>query len=131
MANENQALIVDGNRPMTTMLQRFLQHHGLSAQVAVSITEAQEMLARQGYALVITDLFSPGATGLGLVAEVRRRYPGTRVIVMAPFGALDGCQQALAAGADACINKPFSLHHLWRVIEQTGDPQGPPGVAAS
>jgi DNA-binding NtrC family response regulator len=66
---------------------------------------------------VLTDLFLPDNEGIALVRHVRHVAPETRVIVMGAFTAPAIQQQAIAAGANAFLEKPFSLARLEAVVQ--------------
>ena len=116
MATQAPVLIVDGNPYMTTMLQRFLTRQQVDAQTVLSPAEAQAVLAQQTFQAVLTDGFASSGDGLELLRYIRQIAPGTRVIFMAAFVAPELRHSALAAGAYACIAKPFRLQEIWAIL---------------
>lgn len=68
--------------------------------------------------LIILDLMLPGASGLEVLAGLRKRLPpaDTRVIVMSAWGHAD--QTALAAGADRFLPKPFEPDELTTIVNE-------------
>jgi len=103
MATQAPVLIVDGNPQMTAMLQRYLARQRVDTQVASSLADAQAVLAQQVFGVVLTDAFLPSGDGLDLLRYIRQTVPGARGILMTAFCTSALCQQALAAGAYACI----------------------------
>src|SRR5262249_38980385 len=55
--------------------------------------------------LVIMDLMLPGEDGIAATAEVRRRRPSTRVLVVSGWARADLAAYALEAGADGVVHK--------------------------
>jgi CheY-like chemotaxis protein len=70
--------------------------------------------------LVVTDIVMAGADGLELITELRRQYPGVKVIAMSGDG-LRGKQtlldESVRLGALRAINKPFDLHELLQAVK--------------
>lgn len=52
------------------------------------------------YDLLITDLGMPGPSGISAIAEVRRRWPKRRILVLTTYTDTFRAAEALAAGAD-------------------------------
>jgi len=129
MATQAPVLIVDGNPQMTAMLQRYLARQRVDTQVASSLADAQAVLAQQAFGVVLTDAFLPSGDGLDLLRYIRQTVPGARGILMTAFCTSALCQQALAAGAYACIAKPFRLQELWDMVQPAL--QGLPAPEAS
>jgi len=117
MGTEAPVLIVDGNPQMMAMLQRYLARQRVATQVASSFVEAQVVLAQRAFGVVLTDALLPLGDGLDLLRYIRETVPDTRGILMTAFRAPALCQQALAAGAYACLAKPFRLQELWDVVQ--------------
>ena len=117
MATQAPVLIVDGNPHMSAMLQRFLTRQQVGAQTVLSPAEAQAVLAQQPFRVVLTDGFAASGDGLELLRYIRQIAPGTRVILMAAFVAPELRHSVLAAGAYACIAKPFRLQEIWTILD--------------
>jgi DNA-binding NtrC family response regulator len=129
MATSAPVLIVDGNPSMAAMLQRFLSRQQVGARTTLSPAEAQAMLRQTPFRVVLTDYFAPSGDGLALICYIRQTVPGTQGILMAAFSAPDLSRAALAAGAYACLAKPFRLQDLWDIVQPAL--QGLPAPEAS
>jgi DNA-binding NtrC family response regulator len=81
--------------------------------------EALTVLEKKEVDLVITDHQMPGLTGLELIKKAKPAYPRTSFILMTAFGSVDQAVEALQAGADDYILKPFEIvdmeHRVQRV----------------
>ncbi|MGA7540542.1 MAG: response regulator transcription factor [Steroidobacteraceae bacterium] len=66
---------------------------------------ALEALGRQKADVLVTDIEMPEMTGLTLAAEVRDRYPDTRVVILTTFARPGYLRRALDAGAKAYLLK--------------------------
>src|SRR5688572_494790 len=100
-------LIVDDDRLVLETLSGVLAGEGFQVAGADDAPRALELLAAHPYAIVVTDIRMPGADGLDLLRDVRRRYPGTDVVLMTGFGSLDGAVDAMALGAADYLIKPL------------------------
>ncbi len=68
--------------------------------------------------LVITDVHMPGATGLDVLATVRRSQPGLPVVLVTAFGDAELRETAERLGAAAIFDKPFSLVALRTTVSR-------------
>jgi DNA-binding NtrC family response regulator len=60
----------------------------------------------------------PDKTALELLAEINRDNLNTRVVVMAPFGTIEECAEAMYQGAAFYVRKPVDLIYLIRIVEK-------------
>jgi putative two-component system response regulator len=105
-------LVVDDEANICRLLQRFLGRLGHDVSTVGSVPEAVELLARDRFDLVVTDLRLPGPSGLALLDEVRARAPGTRMILMSAHADVEVAASAIDRGIDQLIVKPFELEDL-------------------
>ncbi|PJE35115.1 sigma-54-dependent Fis family transcriptional regulator [Pseudooceanicola lipolyticus] len=68
--------------------------------------------------LVLTDLRMPGMDGQALLQAVRARDPDCPVILISGHGELTQAVQAMRAGAEDFLEKPYDGMHLLTVIER-------------
>jgi CheY-like chemotaxis protein len=89
------------------------------------VTEAEngqlalEVLARQSFDLVITDLMMPERAGVALIADIRACGAGPKILAISGGGRLSGADPLSAAqqaGADKVLAKPFRKAELLRVV---------------
>jgi DNA-binding response OmpR family regulator len=84
-------------------------------------SEALELALRLRPDLIILDLMLPGTSGLEVLAQLREQLPvgETRVIVLSAWGHAD--QDALSAGADRFVPKPFEPDDLRAIVSEVLD----------
>lgn len=109
-------LIVDDERPIRTLLSDMLREQGYRVIVASDGAEASRCLKLVRCDLVITDIMMPYKDGIDLTAEIRREFPGLKIV------ALSAAEQVLKAKSiaerfDGIVAKPFTREELLRVIE--------------
>lgn len=89
--------------------------------LATNGIEAMRSLEQSAFALIITDLVMPGADGLELLRQLRKRPSRPKVIAMSGGGRGAGAQfLELAAnlGAVATIEKPFTIDQLAGAVRE-------------
>lgn len=101
-------LLADDDHDLRRAMALVLEDMGLSCIEAGSGTEAIAVLDRTGeLALIVSDVSMPGGVnGLGLLREVRRRYPDTAVIMLSGVREAETAVECLLSGALDYITKP-------------------------
>jgi cyclic di-GMP phosphodiesterase len=113
-----QCLIVDDEPHLRRVLVRLMRGDGFSCQEAGSGREALEILERMPAMLVLTDLHMPELDGIGLLTEVRRRYPETAVVLITAVADVTTAVNCLSVGAMDYITKPFHLEEVRARVRQ-------------
>jgi two-component system, OmpR family, KDP operon response regulator KdpE len=111
MAERSRILVVDDENQITRVLKTTLNSQGYEVKTAADgesgCQEALDWLPD----LIITDLSMPGMTGVDLCRAVRQRVQ-TPIIVLSVRGEEKSKIEALDAGADDYVTKPFSVNEL-------------------
>ena len=85
---------------------------------AAAAEEAEALLARHRFDLLILDINLPGKSGLALLKELREQgHPGEVVLITA-FADLDTAIEALRAGAGDFLLKPFRVTQVLNAVRQ-------------
>jgi two-component system response regulator HydG len=111
-------LIVDDQDPILFGLHEYFRLRGHDVDAAHERDEALALLACRTYDLVITDLRLGEvnhAEGLDIIAEVKERYPGTRVLLLTAYGSAAVVAEARELGVDDVVQKPLPLDSLERI----------------
>ena len=114
-------LILDHEPGMRSFLQRGLAHHFALVEVAADAAEAQELLRRCHFNLLIADIRLPDRSGLTWVQELRDQGSNIDVIFTSADADLDTAIDALRAGACDFILKPFRIEQLFAAVERTAE----------
>jgi len=104
-------LVVDDEPQITRVLKTTLSAQGYGVRAASDGEDALFQMKSWTPDLIITDLRMPHMDGLELCRRVRSESP-LPIIVLSVKGEEDIKVQALDAGADDYIQKPFSTHEL-------------------
>jgi DNA-binding response OmpR family regulator len=101
-----RVLIVEDDPGVREALQRGLAHGGFET---VSVAEAGEALRIDDYDIALVDLGLPDGDGALLCKELRAHHPDRPIIVVTGRRDELDVVDALDAGADDYVTKPFSL----------------------
>ena len=121
-------LVVDDEIQITRVLRASLTAQRYDVRTANDPDEALRLLEEWDPDLIITDLVMPGMSGIELCRAVRRNRP-TPILVLSVREHEHSKVEALDAGADDYVTKPFSIQellarvraHLRRTPERPGE----------
>jgi DNA-binding NtrC family response regulator len=111
-AETHRMLVVDDEPPIVFALSEYFAERGFVVDTARELAEARELVARNRYALVITDLRlsgSMGAEGLELITLLRSREPRTGIVLLTGYGSPEIEREAHGRGVDVFLQKPIPL----------------------
>jgi signal transduction histidine kinase/CheY-like chemotaxis protein len=116
--NRRRILVVDDERSNREVLQEMLTPLGFVVEEAPDAASAETAVSRQPPDLVILDLRMPEESGYDLARRWRdqRTLKGAKVIALSAGALPDQQAEALRAGCDVFLAKPFRLEHLLHAI---------------
>ncbi len=118
MSDKQRILIVDDERQITRVLSRGLAAKGYEIHVAADGEAALQTFSDWHPDLVITDLSMPNMNGLELCRRLRA-FSEVPIIVLSVKGEERSKVDALDAGADDYVTKPFGIDELLARIRAT------------
>jgi two-component system KDP operon response regulator KdpE len=104
-------LIVDDEAQITRVLRTTLSANGYTVRTAGDGDEALEVMRGWPPDLVVTDLSMPNMGGLELCRRIRAKS-AVPIIVLSVRGEEKAKVDALDAGADDYVTKPFNMNEL-------------------
>jgi two-component system response regulator HupR/HoxA len=111
-------LVVDDEPENRDLLRRTLKRD-FEVEDAEDANAALAVLSRRRVDLMLCDQLMPGKSGTELAAEVKRRWPATRVVLLTGY---DDDPEVAAAHADgrvaAVVGKPWQATRLRELIAQ-------------
>ncbi|MGH9928438.1 MAG: response regulator transcription factor, partial [Pyrinomonadaceae bacterium] len=118
MSDKQRILVVDDERQITRVLSRGLTAKGYDVHVAADGEAALQTFGDWHPDLVITDLSMPNMNGLALCRRLRA-FSEVPIIVLSVKGEESAKVEALDAGADDYVTKPFGIDELLARIRAT------------
>ena len=113
----NTILIVDDETAVQHFFERVLQRDGFQVAGASDGETALGLIAAREFDLVLLDLQLKGIGGLDVLAELRRQWPATPVIIITAHASLDTAIKALRQGAHDYLIKPCRVDDLRASIQ--------------
>ncbi len=110
-----RVLVVEDDAQVRSLLTTFLGREGFQVTEAVDVPSGVQVL-EQEFDVVVSDIRLPGASGLDLVAAAKSRWPATAVVVITGLQDAQVAAEALNAGADRYLFKPFGMPELRRHV---------------
>ena len=111
MNEKQRILIVDDEPQITRVLRRSLTSHGYDVRSAADGESALETFGDWRPDLVITDLSMPNLNGIELCRRLRK-LSAVPIVVLSVKGEEKTKVEALDAGADDYVTKPFGMDEL-------------------
>ena len=101
-------LIVDDEESIRVSLESILKRNYHNVKVSSSGLIALEMLQKDHYDLIISDIMMDDMTGIELLKKSKERYPEILILLMTGYANLDTAIEALRLGASDYLVKPCS-----------------------
>lgn len=111
MNDEKKILVVDDESQITRVLRRSLTAHRYSVRTAADGLSALDTFHDWKPDLIVSDLQMPEMDGIELCREIRK-ISSVPIIVLSVKGEEKTKIEALDAGADDYVTKPFSIDEL-------------------
>ena len=107
----DRILIVDDDRQLTSILERFFACHGYDALSAGTAAQMEKILAQHSFSLIVLDLILPDIDGID-VARSLRRSSDVPLIMLTARDEVHERSVGLEVGADDYLTKPYEPHEL-------------------
>jgi CheY-like chemotaxis protein len=118
MIEDLKILVVDDDPDIVEVLKTYLIDRGYDVDTRYNGREALDALRDTEYDLLISDGEMAEIDGFELIRLVRINHPDIAMILMTGFEIDYPLSEALKAGAEGYITKPFSLKKFSLIFEQ-------------
>ena len=109
---KGRLLVVDDERGIVIALKGLFTKEGYEVETAESGEEALEKVKAGLFHVIITDLSMKGMSGLELLGHVREIDPACAVLMITAYGTQRIAVEAMKAGAEDYLPKPFDNDEL-------------------
>ncbi len=119
-AGRHAVLVVDDETEVREMVAEVLRTAGHRVAAAASGDEALDRLGRERFDVIMTDIRMPGLDGIGLYAEIARRWPDQvgRIVFMSGDTLTANLREFAARNGRPVIEKPFLPGDVRRVVAE-------------
>ena len=105
-------LIIDDEPMIRESLEVLLTLEGFDITLAVDGPTGLDALSRDTFDLLLLDLSLPGESGIDLLPRVTQQHPELPVIMITAFGTVNNVVDAIRAGAENFVQKPWDNEKL-------------------
>jgi DNA-binding response OmpR family regulator len=113
-------LVVEDDRTVGQYVKRGLEEQRYQADLVDDGMEGLRLASGGRYDIIVLDLRLPGMNGFEMLRTLRDRGNTTPVLVLTAQDSVDFKVQALRAGADDYVTKPFAFEELLARVEAIG-----------
>ncbi|HNZ18371.1 MAG TPA: sigma-54 dependent transcriptional regulator [Candidatus Hydrogenedentes bacterium] len=104
----SQILVIDDEPLMGDYVQETLVRAGHDVDVCTSGAAGLELMQKNSYDVLITDLRMEPMDGIQVLQRARKESPGTHCIIMTAYATVETAVAALKEGAVDYVMKPFT-----------------------
>src|SRR5215472_1531126 len=105
-------LVIDDEAGIRDSLEVLLTLEGYAVKMAADGEQGLRILELENFDLVLLDLALPGRSGLDLMPMIKDRQPEIPIIMITAYGTVDNVVEAIRAGAENFIQKPWDNEKL-------------------
>lgn len=109
-------LVVDDEQSLREVLSIMLKRTGYAVTSVADGEEAIELLNKDIFDLVITDLRMPKIGGMEVLKAAKSASPETVVLIITAFASADSAVEAMKQGAYDYLTKPFQVDEVQLII---------------
>ena len=113
--NNKKILVVDDNEDICITIKSYLENYNYDVETIQNQQEALQSI-NKGFDLIMLDIMMPDMDGIKFCSIIREKISCPIIFVSARFLEEDKLE-ALSAGGDDYITKPFSLRELKARVE--------------
>lgn len=111
-------LLVDDEQRFVDNLAKRLNLRGFNTLVAYDCHSAIKSIHQHSPGLIVLDLRLPDIDGIELLRRIKDKDPHIQVIILTGHGTKQDCQECLALGARAFLQKPVDISELTQLLSE-------------
>ncbi len=103
-----KALVVDDEEIVCEAVKAILETERIDVEATISSLAAVDMIKKNGYDLIISDVMMPEMNGFDLYENIKEAAPDSIFILITAYGTISSAVEAIKAGIYDYIPKPFT-----------------------
>lgn len=107
-----KVLIVEDETKVLNFVKNGLKSAEMSVDTATDLSEMFSNLLSVKYDVIVLDRLLGGVDSVKYLSEIRKKSPGTRIVILSALSDVDDRVEGLTEGADDYIAKPFHVSEL-------------------
>jgi two-component system response regulator PilR (NtrC family) len=109
-------LIIDDEKSILDLLSVVFKKEGYRVRATLSAKKALELISKEEFGLILTDIKLPEINGFEILRRVRESKPEIAVVMITAYGNVKQAVEALKAGAFDYVVKPFDVEELKIIV---------------
>jgi two-component system response regulator PilR (NtrC family) len=110
-------LVVDDELSMREFLKILLEKEGYKVTTAPDASSVIDLIQKQDFDLVLSDIRMPGMGGLSLLEKIKEVDNSIPVIMITAYASPENAVVAMKSGAFDYITKPFKVDEITKIIK--------------
>jgi len=111
-------LLADDDNALRRVVQFKLRQKGYDVVAVPDGREAEKILQKENFDLLITDMKMPNMDGIELLERSRQMHPDLEVIMITAYAEIPQAVRAVKSGAADYLTKPFDDDQLFVAIDK-------------
>ncbi|RKX30602.1 MAG: sigma-54-dependent Fis family transcriptional regulator, partial [Verrucomicrobia bacterium] len=111
-------LLVDDEPSILSVLSTLLKAEGHEVTPALGGEKGKELLAKEEFDLMISDIRMADMDGMQLLRLARKEQPQMAVIMITAYGSVETAVEAMKQGAFDYVTKPFKVDELLITVQR-------------
>ena len=111
-------LVVDDEKMTRLNLEHVLGKEGYEVLTAQNGAEALDLLARQRFDVILTDLKMDKVDGMTLLTRAKQEHPNTEVIIITGYATIPTAVEAMKKGSYQFLAKPLKLDDIRKTVKK-------------
>lgn len=114
----SKILIVDDEESILRILSTLFRARGFDVSTASDGSDAMELLAKEEFDVLLTDVRMRPMDGLALLKFATGHHPDMQVIMLTAYASVESAIEALKFGAFDYVTKPFDVGELTSTVDR-------------
>lgn len=110
--DKEKILVIDDDQSIREMLFDMIQHFGYECRLASNSEEALNLLKKEDFSIIISDIKMPEIDGISLTRIIKQNYPDVDVMIITGYDTEYSFKDVIKAGASDFISKPFGIDEI-------------------
>jgi DNA-binding NtrC family response regulator len=111
-ADNARILMIDDEAAIRESIETLLTLEGFTVALAPDGSAGLDLISRNQYDLLLLDLALPGESGIDLLPRIKELQPELPVIMITAYGTVANVVDAIRAGAENFVQKPWDNEKL-------------------
>jgi two-component system, NtrC family, response regulator AtoC len=110
--------VIDDEPIVGKRLKQIFRKRDFEVETFEAAEPALQRMGVRPFHLVLSDIRLPDRDGLEVLKEIKKKFPGTQVILITGYATLDQAVEAVKQGAFYYLAKPFSPDQVLTIVDR-------------